>query len=510
FRVGFRQFLAIGLVAGMGVALFYGFLASYLDQKASYAVSYDRLAFADVTVAMRQAPRSVVQELARLPGVEAVEGRIVKDIEVEQESGRRPRVIGRLITVPADGPPAVNRYMMLEGRPLSRSLRREVLLEASFASANRYRVGDRLYPEFNGRRVTFVVVGIVASPEYIFPIASKQFSIPMPETFGVMFVSQELAESLLGMAGSVNEVAVITDAGQADAVGALIERRLHVYGPEKPTTRADQPSNKLLQANLEGRKPILVVMPALFLAAAGLAVALVLARWVQSQRGQIGFLRAVGFTARTVLWHYLEMGLVVGCCGGVIGDLLGHALAVWIGAVYRQVLHMPYSRQEFHPDVAALAFLLSVVTCALGALGPARQAARITPARAMRGQMPTTRWSLKAIRLPPTVAMPVRNLLRRPLRTLGTASGVASAVILMVLAGTFLDSIDSAMDLYVNGIQRYDLSVAFVPERSQAVLFDISRWPGVLRVEPTLEIAVRVGHSGFDKETIAIGLLPNG
>ena len=40
-------------------------------------------------------------------------------------------------------------------------------------------------------------------------------------------------------------------------------------------------------------------------------------------------------------------------------------------------------------------------------------------------------------RLPLTLTMPLRNLLRRPLRTLGTASGVACAVMLMVIAGAF-------------------------------------------------------------------------
>jgi putative ABC transport system permease protein len=70
-------------------------------------------------------------------------------------------------------------------------------------------------------------------------------------------------------------------------------------------TQAEQPSNQLLQSDLEGNKPFAVVMPALFLGAAALAVSLVLARWVQAQRGQVGYLRATGFPARAVLLHYL-------------------------------------------------------------------------------------------------------------------------------------------------------------------------------------------------------------
>jgi putative ABC transport system permease protein len=169
------QFLAISFVAALGVALFYGFVLVYLNQKASYQRSYALLAFADVTVTLRRAPRFLVAQIARLPGVIAVEGRIVRDVEVEQIGGRRPRVIGRMITVPPRRELTVNRFLLIEGRPLSDTPRREVLLEASFARANRYRPGDRLYIRFGGRRVAFIVAGIITSPEYIYPVASEQF-----------------------------------------------------------------------------------------------------------------------------------------------------------------------------------------------------------------------------------------------------------------------------------------------------------------------------------------------
>lgn len=508
-RAAFWQFLSISLVAALGVALFHGSLVGYLNQKTSYAVSYERLGFADVTVALRRAPRALVLPLARLPGVHALEARIVEDIEVEQIDGRRPRVIGRLVTVPTGREPTVNRFRLLEGRPLAHVQPRELLLEASFAQANHYRPGDRLRLKFGGRRVTFTVAGIVTSPEYIYPIPSSQVSIPMPETFGVMFVQEGQVAPFLGMTGFFNEVALLAEPGRAKAVGETIAHRLRAYGAQKPLLQADQPSNKLLQSDLEGNKPFLIVMPTLFLGSAALAVGLVLARWVQSQRAQIGFLRASGFPARAVLHHYLEAGLIVGASGGLIGVVLGHLLGLWVASVYEQFLRMPYAAREPHPEVAALAFSLSVLACLLGALGPARMAARLTPAEAMRGQMPARPWWPVAVKLPLAVALPLRNMLRRPLRTIGTAAGVACAVVLLILAGCFRDSLEEMIRLYLRDIQRYDLSVAFVPERSQNVVFHLNRWPGVRRAEPTLDIAVRVVRGEAEKETAAIGVLPN-
>jgi hypothetical protein len=113
---------------------------------------------------------------ASLPGVIAVEGRLVTEVELEQEMGRRPRVIGRLLSLPPGREPAVNQVRLLEGRPLSplalvpHCPRREVLLEASFARAHHYHPGDRLRLILQRARVAFTVVGIVASPEYIYPV----------------------------------------------------------------------------------------------------------------------------------------------------------------------------------------------------------------------------------------------------------------------------------------------------------------------------------------------------
>jgi putative ABC transport system permease protein len=290
-------------------------------------------------------------------------------------------------------------------------------------------------------------------------------------------------------------------------VGETVARRLRAYGPQTPTTQAEQPSNQLLQSDLEGNRPFAVVMPSLFLGAAALAISLVLARWGEAQRAQVGFLRAAGFSARAVLLHYLEAGLVPGVAGGLLGVVLGHLLGLLMSELYEQFLHIPYQVRELHPEIALTAFGLSLATSALGALVPARQAARIPPAEAMRGQVPAQP-SLLA-RLIPAPALPLRNALRRPARSAGTALGVASAVVLLVLSGAFMDSLDEVIRVYLREIQRYDVIVGFRSPRSESVLAHLRSFPGVLRVEPELSLPVRVRYRDREKETVAIGVPPD-
>jgi len=500
------QFVAIALVAALGVAMYHGSMRSYERQRGSYDRSYRVLRFADVWVPLRRAPRPVVATLARLPGVRAVEGRITEIVEVEQTAGRRPRVIGRLLSMPVGREPAMNRVKVVAGRPLGERSRREMLLEAQFAEANGYRPGDRIYPRFRGRRVAFTVAGIVSSPEYIYAVMSGGVSLPMPGVFGAMFVPEEVLGPLVGMAGQVNEVTLLTEPGEEARVGETVRERLRAYGAETPVLRAEQPSNKLLESDLEGNRPFLIVMPMLFLASASLAVGLMLARWVQAQRGIIGFLRASGLTQGAVLRHYLGVGLIIGIAGGVAGLALGWALGLWFGSAYDAIIKTPYKAQEARPDIAVTAFLLSIAACLAGAWSPARRAAAIPPAEAMRGETPPMPGRLPRLRLPLSLVLPTRNLLRRPLRTVGMAAGIASAVILMVIAGTFRDSMNSALAESLDDFRRYNVTVAFVPERSERVVRAIAGWPGVLRAEPTLDIPVKASHGGRRKDTAIMGV----
>ena len=499
------QFAAITLVTALGVALYHGSMISYETQKASYELSYDRLAFGDAWVPVRRAPRSTVLQIARIPGITAVEGRIAEVIEIEQEKPRRPKVLGRIISLPRGRELAVNRLRLMEGNQPGTQTRREVLLEVSFARANNYRPGDRIYPRFGGRRVAFRVAGIVSSPEFIYPVMGNIFSLPMPEVFGAMYAPDEILGPMLGLSGQITEVCVRTKPGMAASVADEVKRRLKPYGAEEPILRAEQASNKLLQSDLEGNKPFLVIMPALFLGSAALAVGLMLARWVQAQRGIIGFLRASGFPARAILFHYLGAGAVIGIVGGLVGIGLGFLIGMWLGSAYERIIRTPFMAPQNRPDLAVTAFGLAMASCIIGAWLPARAGARIQPAEAMRGMPVSQPRFMASVRLPLFLAVAVRNMLRRPLRTLGTASGVASAVSLMIIAGTFRDSMMQAIAESLDDFRRYDITIAFVPERSANIVNTIRNWPGVRWAEGTLDIPVRARHHGLSKDTVAMG-----
>ena len=115
-------------------------------------------------------------------------------------------------------------------------------------------------------------------------------------------------------------------------------------------------------------------MAAVVLGVAALAVADALIDEVLARRREIGVLKAVGWRDRQVAGLFVREGLLLGLAGGVLGWLVG--LAAY-GLLYRGL-----PAQAWWVTLPALG--VPVLVGAVAAWYPARQAARVPPAEAVR------------------------------------------------------------------------------------------------------------------------------
>jgi putative ABC transport system permease protein len=505
------QFVAVAATVTLGIAFFHGSLSSYGNLGRSYELTYRTLAFGDVWVRMAGAPDTLVRRVELLPGVRVTVGRIVQEVRVRLKGRPVHEVMGRLISLPAERQPDANRVRVIAGRYFKPQSAREVLLESSFAKAHGFRPGDFIYPTIQEQEIRFRIVGLVQSPEYIYSIQSKQYLVPTPGTFGVMFIPQHEAELLLDLGGTINEICVITDPGKRDAVARLVRPLTDRYGGEEPVTRDEQPSNKLLMADLSGYRQMAVILPLLFLTGTVLTSYTLLARLAQAQAVQIGVLRAMGFGQRAILMHFLWLAAAPAAVGGVFGVGLGYLFAWGITRLYVELINIPYMFFEVRPWLILAAFVIAVAAGLVGALAPARSAARLPPAQAMSQQGAMTDRMPAALRwfgagLPMSLKLPVRNLMRRPKRAVYTVLGIVLGVCLMLVSFALLDAVDNAVSTYFTEIERYDLSVGFAPDQPGRVITQISSWPGVMRAEPTLDLPIEVERRGVTHSTVLTGL----
>jgi putative ABC transport system permease protein len=233
---------------------------------------------------------------------------------------------------------------------------------------------------------------------------------------------------------------------------------------------------------------------------------------VQTQREQIAILKAFGYTTGQVAAHYLKLvGVLV-----VMGLTIGIAAGAWLGRdfaeLYGRYFRFPELNYQLRPAIVLIASGISAGAAIIGAVAAVRRAALLPPAQGMRPEEPAhfRRLLVERLGIQRFVGriprMIFRQLERKPVTTLLSIIGVASAIAIVVLGSFANDLVDFAIDLQFFGIQRYDVRVAFVEPTAARVLHEVRRLPGVLAAEPFRAVPVRVRAGHLARRLSLLGL----
>lgn len=456
------QFLAVLVTIVLGVMLFAASYDAYRNLEASYTDTYDRLAFADMTVTGADAdfPRTA----ADIEGVAAVETR---------RQGDTPMRIGdhllqgRLIGMPPDEQPAINQIDIQEGSYLASARPSGVVVETHLAEQLDLAVGDQLDVLAGSDWAETEVIGTAISAEYIWPAESTQNFFPPPGTFGVAFVSADVLAPVPATAVADQILLRYEDDADRAATDTAVEEAAAAAGAADTMTQAEQPSNAGLKLDLQGFEQLAVMFPALFLLAAGMATFIILTRIVYAQRAQIGTLRASGVSRSILTRHYLSYGFVLGVGGAAIGLLLGMLMGWAVTGFYTDALGIPDTKRALYWSTPIIGLAFGLAVGLLAAWAPTRAAANLSPAEAMRGDVPASDGKPSAIEriVPPLRGLPARWLMvirgigRNRRRSLSTIVGVVLALTLILASWGMIDTVVNLIDRHFNEIAIEDASV---------------------------------------------------
>jgi len=115
-----------------------------------------------------------------------------------------------------------------------------------------------------------------------------------------------------------------------------------------------------------------------------LGIASVMVVWVVQKRREIGILRAMGASRRMVQRVFLLQGAIVAVAGSTIGSLLASLMLFVFLKVARNADGTPLFELDLSLALYVTASLAAVVVGLLAAAVPARSAARLDPAQAIR------------------------------------------------------------------------------------------------------------------------------
>ena len=175
----------------------------------------------------------------------------------------------------------------------------------------------------------------------------------------------------------------------------------------------------------------LTMLAAIALLTGGFLVFSAQALSVVRRRTEFAFLRAIGLERHRLFSWLVAEGALVGLAGGVVGAALGHALAWGLLTAFGGDLGAGYfaglrPRLQFQPEVTTLYVALGVAAGIAGAWLPAREAATVSPAQALKAGdeaallgghghpvLGVAMWaaSLAACRIPPLGTLPLGGYL---------------------------------------------------------------------------------------------------
>ena len=194
-----------------------------------------------------------------------------------------------------------------------------------------------------------------------------------------VIVPLRTAQSLVGLPGGATSLdLVLTDVWAAQSLATGLSQRF----PYK--VESWQQANAQLVSALNAQSISTGLIRAVVMVVVALGIASVLVVSVVQKRREIGILRAMGATRGQMLRVFLLQGAIVGAVGSVLGILLALALIWAFTTLVRGSDGLPLFAITLSARLALQVAGIATLCGVLAAVVPARSAARLDPAQAIR------------------------------------------------------------------------------------------------------------------------------
>ncbi len=194
-----------------------------------------------------------------------------------------------------------------------------------------------------------------------------------------VIVPLRTAQSLVGLPGGATSLDLtLVDIWSAQALASELAARW----PHK--VESWQQANAQLVSALNAQSVSTAVIRGVVMIVVVLGIASVLVVSVVQKQREIGILRAMGATQGQVLRVFLLQGAIVGALGSAVGVLLAVALIWAFTHFVRGSDGLPLFNISLEPMLALHVAATATLCGVLAAVAPARRAARLDPAQAIR------------------------------------------------------------------------------------------------------------------------------
>ncbi|MED0672313.1 FtsX-like permease family protein [Aneurinibacillus aneurinilyticus] len=450
------QFLAFVLVIAVG-AFFYAGLVTLSDNLSAYTKAYFKEHnLSDLNAYYNRISKQEVAGLSEMEGINKIEGRYTFDATQSFENYKASL---KIHSIPADN--EINTPSMIEGSIPAR--KGEILLDSHYAKEHHYRVGDEISIRTNDKNLKFTISGLCENVEH-----AKKNEIQDHKTYGVAYIGEETIPEIAD-GFFYNEIMIdAKDGYDIDKLGESIEEKSKQFTYLNQVSKERTFSYSQLNATIHNNNLMSKVIPLVLFLIEAIILFLTMSRMIDSQRNQVGIMKALGVKNRSIMLHYMGYPVLV----GIIGSILGCAIAAFVFVSFVTASNAKaYSLPgiqfslSFYSIIPPLIFssAFGMLSCYLSG----RTILKERAAQAIRPKPPKTMKKIFIERIPGiwshipySYKLILRNIFLNKQKALASSVGVVVSTVLLITAfGT-----QTALQKVANQIEdvyTYDLRVDY-------------------------------------------------
>lgn len=443
------QFISIFIMATLSVTIVTGLDSVWKTIEDRANIIYAAANTSDLWVNVVNPTEKELWSISRIKGVEKIERRFTMNAIAELKGNPTLRVYA----IPARG--ALDRPKLQQG---SLSSRGGAILDEAFAKEHGLEINDEITVKMNDKWISYPIEGLALSSEHIYSVKGTTTVIPDSRKYGFIIINEELLKNVYGMK-VYNQICVkLFPDVDASRVEAEIDK---VIGDELIgiVARNEAGSFNNINANIRQFKTLATVFPLMFFLVTALITLSTMVRMVENQRGQIGILKALGYSKNSILWHYTSYGVYMGLLGAFLGLLIGPN---FFGRLLIPWLRLTFSDYRISVNYINFIFsLILILACTGGvSLYACLKLQRDSPALLLRDKPPKEGSHIFLEKFPElwnkmrfSRKLIARNTLKSKMRMIMSVLGITGCTGLIVAAFTLCSM--------VNGIAKQTYQVTY-------------------------------------------------
>lgn len=446
------QFISIFLMALIGVFAFTGIsgeAVGLVDVSTDY---YESTNLADGWIYGEEIDDDVFEEIQGMEEIKDAQREMVVDTVANYSSD--PDITLHIV----EGKQNISKFYLFKGKDFDENDKDGIWIDQRFAEGRNLDVGDKITLKFDGKEVSKTVEGIMFSPEYVYYIQEGSL-LPDFSQVGYAYMPAKGADFdvkyntiTLDSYEELNEKDFKSDMEETLGQKAYVQF----------VGRDNNVGYKTLQDEISQHQMFSGIFPSIFVLVSLLTLVTTMSRVISAQRMQIGTLKAMGYSNRSIILHYLSYGFVLSLSGSIIGLVLG---PLTIPYLFYPTMSATYSLPRWGPSwdwtffaVAALMVIFSVLVSYISVKGISDE----NPAETIRPKAPkvvssgiierTKIWK----RFSFNERWNYRDAKRNKVRAIMSVFGVFACALLVMSAFGMVDSINDVEDWQYDQIYNFE------------------------------------------------------